>query len=108
LEVKQLTQKQINNLTNIVYNTDYKVIDVFNAADGSGCFNPRNALIFYDKRGKIFDYMEICFECHDFYSKSGRFEIGTLCNQKYDLLRKFFIAVGVKRGTLILPKMYGE
>jgi hypothetical protein len=99
-ETKILNQSQINRLTNIIYNTDFKVHDVFNTSKEGACFNPRNALLFYDRNGKIFDYMEICFECLGSYSKSDRFTVGTQCSQKYELLRKFFMSLGVKYGTI--------
>lgn len=99
-EIKVLKHSQINTLTNIVFNTDYKVNDHYNAKNESVCYYPRNSLVFFDKDGKVFDYMEICFECHEMHSKSKRVRLGTLCNQKYDLLRKFFISVGITYGTV--------
>ncbi|MGZ3820711.1 MAG: hypothetical protein ACXVJN_07170 [Mucilaginibacter sp.] len=104
IEVKKLNKQQVNRLTNIIFNTDYKVIDYINEDDPNGCFNPRNALIFFDRNGKVFDYIEICFECNTFYSKSERIQIGTKCIQKYALLKKYFISLGIKYGTLTKEK----
>jgi hypothetical protein len=108
IEIKELTPDQIGNLTNIVYNTDLKVHDQVGFDTGGACFYPRNALIFYNAEGKVFDYMEICFQCHEFHSLSKRFEIGTDCNQKYDLLKSFFKDIGIRYGIIELPKMYQE
>ena len=98
-ETKQLTAIQIDKLTRIIYNTTYKklnhIVDM-----GFSCYIPRNALLFYDKNGKIFDYLEICFECQRNESLSEKITIGTYCNQKYELLRQFFINTGIKYGTL--------
>ena len=61
-EIKTLTQSQINQLTNIIYNTDLKVhrhgelVPALFENGGGGCFNPRNAVLFIDRDGKIFDY----------------------------------------------------
>lgn len=99
IEVRALSQKQVNDLTNLIYNTNYRKPGL-NAADHGACFNPRNALIFYDKNGKVFDYIEICFECLGAESLSDKITVGTLCTQKYALLKKFFIDAGLKYGTI--------
>jgi hypothetical protein len=98
-EMKQLTPKQINRLTNIMYNTDNRVPNDY-VDPGHSCFNPRNALIFYDKNGKVFDYLEICFECDRIESKSDRIYFNSSCTQGLDLVKKFLIDVGIKYGTL--------
>ena len=97
-EIKQLDAKEINQLTNIIYNTDYKK-DMNSISPGHECFSPRNALLFYNKNGKIFDYIEICFECEMYQSLSEKLHIGTLCNQKFDMIKQFFIDAGIKYGT---------
>jgi hypothetical protein len=104
-EVKVLTQSQINQLTNTIYNTDFKVrghfeIPILFEQGGGGCFDPRNALLFVDKNGKIFDYIEICFECHVADSKSRKITLGPGCDQKFELLRQYFISLGIKYGTI--------
>jgi len=98
-EVKQLTAKQINRLTDIMYNTDNRIPNDY-LDPGRKCFNPRNALIFYDKSGKVFDYLEICFECDMMESKSNRIHFHSECTQRFDLVKKFLINVGFKYGTL--------
>lgn len=104
-EFKQLNQDQINQLTNLIYNTNYKKID-FNSTGGASCYNPRNAIIFFDEKGKVYDYLEICFACQHSASKSKRLNVGVLCAQKYDMLRKYFINVGVNYGTV--KNMHGD
>jgi hypothetical protein len=99
-EFAALNKQQINALTNIIYNTDYRIKDEIAGFSQGACFEPRNALIFLDRNGKAFDYIEICFECHNAKSLSQQIGIGTLCNQKYDLLKKYFISLGIKTGTL--------
>jgi len=98
-EFKQLNQDQINQLTNLIYNTNYKKIG-FNSTGGASCYNPRNAIIFFDEKGKVYDYLEICFACQHYASKSDRLDVGVVCTQKYDMLRKYFISVGVTYGTI--------
>jgi hypothetical protein len=98
-EIKVLNKAQINKLTNIIYNTNYKVKD-FNVYEKGECFDPRNAIVFFDKDGKVFDYLEICFECLNTESKSNKITVGTLCTQKYEILRKYLISLGIKYGTI--------
>ena len=101
IEAKTLTADQISRLTDIIYNTAYRKKG-FNIENHYKCFNPRNAVLFYDEKGKIFDYVEICFECKNAESLSENLDVGTLCNQKYDMLKKFLTNVGLVHGTEIL------
>jgi len=98
-DIKELDQNQINRLTNIIYNTDYKKKIGINAEDRASCYEPRNAFIFFDEQGKVFDYLEICFACRRYSSISDKLTIGVECTQKYEILRKYFISTGVKYGT---------
>ena len=101
-EIKKPTSEQINRLTNLMFNTDTKVHYNHNKYDnpGSACFNPRNAFIFYDKNGKVFDYIEMCFECQRYESKSGKIYVCSGCNQELDNIKMFLIDLGIKYGTL--------
>lgn len=96
LEFKILNQDQINQLTNIIFNTDYQKKMGYNRSHGISCFEPRNSLIFFNKKGKVFDHIDICFHCHNYSSQSNKIDIGELCNQKFDLLKSFFISSGIK------------
>jgi len=102
IEAKELTVDQIAKLTSIIYNTRLKKMGSDFAIPGHNCYFPRNALLFFDKNGKIFDYLEICFQCEHYSSLSEKLHIGMLCNQKYDMLKKFLIDVGLEHGTQIL------
>lgn len=97
-EVKELDSVQINKLTDIIYNTRVKKPNRY-ASMGFSCYNPRNGLVFFDNKGRVFDYLQVCFECERFNSQSDRIGIGTWCNQKYELLRVFFKEVGLNFGT---------
>lgn len=98
-EIKELTPEQINRLTNILYNTNAKIHNDY-AYPAYSCFNPRNALVFFDKDGKVFDYVEVCFECKRIRSKSDKILFGSACNQGLDFVKKFLINLGIKYGTL--------
>jgi len=95
-----LNETQTNELTNIIYNISYSKTAPIHMIIGSKCIPAyRNAIIVFDKQKKIFDYMEICFECEQSYSKSEKFTLGTYCTQKYIILKNFFKKSGVNYGT---------
>lgn len=96
LEYKILNQDQINQLTNIIFNTDYQKKMGYITSHLRSCFEPRNSLIFLNKKGKVIDHIDICFHCHDYSSQSNNIGIGIICNQKYDILKRFFISAGIK------------
>jgi hypothetical protein len=99
VEKSVLRQTQIQSLTNIIYNVTYRDAPI-HAIIRSACEPDfRNAILFVDKHHRIYDYMEVCFECNQFYTKSDKFSLGTICTQKYDILRRFFLKAGIKFGT---------
>ncbi|MBB6108882.1 hypothetical protein SAMN05421821_103116 [Mucilaginibacter lappiensis] len=99
IEVKTLDKNQIIRLTNIIFNTDFKKTDGANLMEHGACFEPRNSFIFLNKKGKVIHHLDICFHCHNYESDAYKLDIGTVCTQKYDMLRMFFISVGVIYGT---------
>jgi len=64
------------------------------------CCNPRNAVLFMDANGKVTQYIEFCFECHHYYLSSRKVENAIYCEQKYDLLKSYFLVQGIKYGTM--------
>jgi len=101
LEIRTANDSLIRRLTNIIYNYDYKVtINDKNVAEpGHSCYNPHNAFIFLDRQGNVIDYLEVCFECENYKSMHDKIFIGDDCNQKYEMLRKCFVDLGIKHGT---------
>ena len=99
IEKKQLTSFQINKLSNLIYNISYRKRNRL-ISPGAKCFDPRNAIIFFNKKGEIFDYVQICFGCNNYQSFSENINLSIDCNQKFDLLKRFFIDTGIKYGTI--------
>lgn len=101
-EMRELDQGQINRLTSIIYNIAYKKTPKFGERQpdpGCKCFYaPELAILFYNKNGKIFDYMEFDFRLEEFTSKSDRLRIGPGCNQKLDFFRRWFKSIGIHQG----------
>lgn len=97
-EIKTLSNSEIDSLTDILYNVGFKgPVHTFSL---TMCFIPRNAILFIDSSGKMFDYVEICFQCQRNEASSDKIELGEFCNEKYDLLKKFFTSSGLEIGTL--------
>lgn len=97
-EEKTLNKDQIDKLTNILYNVTYKG-KIFTLS-GAGCYNPRNAILFYDSSSHLLEFIELCFECYERRLSSEKISLGDWCNQKSDLLKSFFLAAGIEIGTI--------
>lgn len=91
-----LSVKQINSLTDILYNYDY--IGKVEFEKNTNCYDPHNAIVFLDKQGKMFEYIEICFLCERHEKSSPKIKTGNFCDGKYDLLKKYFKQVGLTIG----------
>ncbi|MFM2266736.1 MAG: hypothetical protein RL757_176 [Bacteroidota bacterium] len=103
-EIKELDAGQIDTLTDLLFNYDYKTPP--SGRPAPKCYRPRNGIMFYDLDSTAFAAIEICFECQRFMtypeqpilpeqvSKNLDF-----CNQKSDMLRQFFKEHGVLYGS---------
>lgn len=93
-QIVSLSTSQTDTLSDILYNTCYKwtktdTTEIF-------CYNPRNAIIFYDKDDKPFEYLEVCFECHGIRGSNKRIFKPGICDVMYSNLETFFQKLGVK------------
>jgi hypothetical protein len=96
-EVKALTLPQVDRLTDILYNYGFPVSS--HVITQMMCFMPHNAIIFIDKDGKTFAYIDICFLCEVAKMSSERISIGEVCSGKFELIRAFFEHVGIDYGV---------
>ncbi len=97
LEQKTLSAKEVTEVTDLIYNNVYKKASRIGSM--SMCFFPRNAMVFLDKDGNAFETVFICFHCSRYEIDSGRWGVlADDCNQKLDLLYKFFVKQGFKYG----------
>lgn len=97
-EEKTLNKEQLDGLTNIFYNVSYKG-DVLLEHE-TGCYNPRNAILFYDSSNHLQEFIELCFECSGSRLSSDKIILGDWCDQKYSLLKQFFLKAGIEIGTI--------
>lgn len=92
---KTLNLNEISQLTHILFNTCNKYY--ISEHSQSGCFFPRNAVIFYDENDKIFEIMEICFQCGGIETHPDKFfNWRESCEYIYPELEKFFNENGLQ------------
>ena len=96
-EIKALSQPQVDRLTDILYN--YGFPGSSHLITQAGCFMPHNAILFADKEGKAFAYIDICFLCEVAKMSSKKISLGDLCGGKFELMRAFFELVGIEYGV---------
>ena len=91
-----LDSSQINRLTDILYNYGIKG-NKYTSSISTGV-GLDGVIFFTNSKGKIVEYIEICFECGETNIKTSKTKqnIGIPCNQKVEMLRTFFIDTGIK------------
>lgn len=93
-ESKILNLEEISKISHIIFNTCNKYL--ITMLSQSGCFFPRNAIIFYDKNDKVFEIIEICFQCDNLESYPTKFlNWENTCEFMYPELEKFFQSKGL-------------
>lgn len=102
-EKKILSALEVDRLTEVLYNFGYTSTKSYKGLligeAGYSCYNPRNAIVFINNEGQIAEYIEICFECQRREESSEKIKTGEFCTEKYNLIRNFFYAAGIKYGT---------
>jgi hypothetical protein len=96
-ETRILDRGEIDSLASILYNVTYRG-EIF-IISGTGCYNPRNAVLFFDSNNHLLEFIELCFECHGQRLSSEKISLGDLCSQKSDMIKDFFFRQGIKVGT---------
>jgi hypothetical protein len=92
-----LSEDQKNNLSDILYNYNYSKNSNLISETTQGCYFPRHAIVFFDKSDKVISFIEICLECSQVVSELPKESIGNFCEGKYDLLKKYFLSIGIKQ-----------
>ena len=83
ISINSINEKK---LTDILFNYKYTVKGKYDLS--SSCYNPRDAILFLDKNGKLIDYVEMCFECTDYRLMTTKWKFD-FCDGKLDLLKKY-------------------
>ena len=106
VEMITLTKKDIDEVTDILYNNFYKKKPNYGSL--AQCFFPRNAILFYDSNGNLREYILICFHCENSKKSSDKVQLGDACSEKIDKLRLFFIGKGLTYGTDKNAELYND
>jgi hypothetical protein len=93
-----LSKEHIDSLTHILYNIGY--FGKPTTRSMGFCYDPKNAILFLDSNGRVFEFIEICFECHELRLSSSKLKTGEFCTQKYNLLKAFFSRQGIEFGIV--------
>ena len=96
-EVKTITFSQADELTDILYNYGYA--GQTSLGSFADCYLPRNAILFLNPQGKVFEFIEVCFECRKTEVSSKNISLGQMCDQKISMLKDLFRTVGIEYGV---------
>jgi len=91
----RLNPVELDTLTDILYNSGHRLY--ISSSSKMGCYYPRNAILFSDENGSIFEYIEICFDCHQFRKSRDKvhFDPDGFSNHSLGLLEQFFSKQGL-------------
>jgi hypothetical protein len=105
IESRILSKDAIDSLTDILYNVGKTPVGKLPMEiDGEiKCYEPRNAILFINSEGIVTQYIELCFGCQKYFFSSIKIKPMEYCEQKYEMLKQFFLKQGIQYGT-ILPK----
>ena len=90
-----LTNSQIDKLTDIIFNIGLKEDSyTFSVSTAVGL---DGGILFIDSNNKIFEYINICFNCQEIEIRTSKFvkSLGQPCIEKFELLKSFFKESGL-------------
>lgn|GEM_PF-882341 len=97
LEEKVLTQKEVDQLTDLIFNYGFKTKIKYRLITNFKCYDPHNGILFYDENKHVNNFIEICFDCQKFRSNVEKLNLGENCTEKFTLLKSFFLKNGVTK-----------
>jgi hypothetical protein len=95
IESIELNTSQVDTLSNLLFN--YQLNKPVLISRHSGCYSPRNAILFLNDKNQILALIEICFECGQTKYSFDKYNEKTWCCQ-LDTINSFFTSVGIKYG----------
>jgi len=98
-ERRDLSALEIDKLTDLIYNYGFKSKEYGWIEDHGACYDPHNGILFFNEKGLVIEYIEICFDCIGQRTSSDKIKLGENCLEKFSLLRGFFSSLDIKAGT---------
>lgn len=94
-QTKTLNLQENFELSKLLYNTCGKFRN--DVREISKCFFPRNAVLFFDENDRVFEILEICFDCYRMkFNSEKSLEINGMCDNFYLKLENFYNSKGLK------------
>jgi len=93
-QIKTLRLSEAITLSDVLYNSCYRWSEWEDKK--TGCYFPRNAILFFDDKEQPFEYLEICFECRAIEKSSPKIKVLENCSYLYEELQKYFTILGIK------------
>ncbi len=90
-EKVELSENQKNQLTDLIFNVGNNIY-----VSGAKCYMPRNAILFFDDNNKLFEFVEICFECNNYRTSNEKMDLNNNCDEKLYQLKEQFAKAGIK------------
>ena len=93
--IAKLTKSQIEKLTDILFNVGLKENSyIFSVSTLTGL---DGGIIFIYSKNKIFEYINICFECQEIEVRTSKIRksLGLPCIGKMEMLKSSFIESGL-------------
>lgn len=97
-EQVDLDEDQRNDFTDLIFNFGTTVKQL--GSRGSGCYIPRNAILFFDENKQLFAFIEICFQCNAYAPSNQNISLNNECYKKLYLLKEQFDKAGIKYGII--------
>jgi hypothetical protein len=89
-----LSASQVDSLTDILYNSCERW--TYRQSTRFGCYEPRHAIVFLDKRKHIVAYIEISLYCHQLRYSNKRIKRLDDCDYVFEELKKYLNVLGAQ------------
>ncbi len=102
-EIVEIQKNEIDKLSNLLFNFKIKKLPKRYSLTFINCYQPRNAILFFDENDVIISSLEICFQCLQAYLSPDEYEINKLvniesCSERMNFLKDLFKSNGIKYG----------
>jgi hypothetical protein len=84
-----LSREQVAKLHSILYTDSCEEQTIFD------CYYPAHRLVFYDKKDRVFAYLELCLSCIDYRLSADVAVPKGFCQAKADSLQSLFKQAGI-------------
>lgn len=120
-EVTRLDDAEAKSVMDVLVNYDFSAPDIIPAdsaallhedvqeviekieKDELSCYEPRNAILFFNKKNEIIGFVELCFDCLRARRYPQALRVGEFCNEKFAVVQQIFSRNAIRYGV---PEVY--